>query len=159
MNRSSRSEKRPTFAAASARLLVVLGLSMLALSLLLSWQSAAQDGARATTIVSMAAPPPAHGSARTTLELALAAARPPGGGHVRGVVRIRAADGAGAVEVGRFSLAPGQGAEPQRYRFDITDAARRLDLARGPIEVEVVLIDRPGAGASVSIVSAQIAAR
>lgn len=154
----------PQGTAMAARFLVVLGIAMLAASLVMSWQSAAQDrkGASVSSQVSIEVPQDAKGSYSVMLELAVVAQGRSASKNVGGVVRLRRASGK-PIEVGRFSLMPAGGGEAQRYKFDITGAIRKLDLSGGSLEVELSPVDRGNGRALADLVlaiaSAQVETR
>jgi hypothetical protein len=149
--------------------LVVLTLALLASSMSPSWRAIAQ-GRSATAEqparIPVAVPPAADVKA---LVISVKAFRKPAAGNIGGIVRLKRLGDARSVEVGRFSIFPSESfaaaspGDEKRYRFEIAEALKQLDMAGGQAEVEVALFDRSGgqtpAGAELTVGSAQIVAR
>ena len=129
----------------------VIAVSVTVMVFSMPWRAEAQQTATASAPARIhVSIPPADNRGMATLEVAVSAFRKPASGHIGGVVRLKRSDG-GAVEVGRFTIAPAQSftasnsGEELRYRFDVTSALRQLGVATGSAEVEVALIDRSSA--------------
>ena len=147
--------------------LMAIGVIVLALAMVLRAEAQQTATANAPARVSVSVPQ-AQGGGAATLEIVVSAFRKAGDGNIGGVVRLKRSGG-GAVEVGRFTIFPAQSftattsGEEQRYRFDITDALKQLNLSAGAAEVEVTLIDRSNGtvpqGTELQLANAQIARR
>ncbi len=138
----------------SALPLLVLLLWILALSELATAGNTAT--AEAPARISVQIPASAKSADVVMLEISIAVTRGRSAGHLGAVVRLRSSGGS-AVQVGRVSLAGGEGS----YQFNV---ARALGSASGGLaEIEVSVIDRAGGppppGAMLSIGRAHIVTR
>ena len=140
-------------------LFVAAALALLALGLP---ASAGTASASSPARVSVQVPQAAGGAGVVMLELAVTGTGLLAAGHIGAVVTLARAGGP-AVEIGRFSILPSGGGGEQRYQFNIASALKRLGLAGGFAEVEVVLVDRgggpPPSGVGLSIGQARIVTR
>jgi hypothetical protein len=149
---------RSTCAAGHA--LVALGLTLLAGAWIASAAAGGSASAAAPARVSVQIPAETKLAGVVMLELGVKLVRRPAAGKLGGLVRLSPPNGAGAVEVGRFSVSS---AEHQRFQFNVADAIKRFKLAGSQALVEIALIDRAGgsvpSGAELAIGHARIVTR
>ncbi len=147
--------------------LAAVTLALLAGSLSTSWRAIAQG--RNATAEQPARIPIAVPQAGAALLISVTAFRKPYDGHVGGIVRLKRPGVAHSVEVGRFTIAEADSfsadsdATERRYRFEVSEAVRELQLSGALAEVEVALFNRAGgqtpAGAEITVGIARIVAR